>query len=320
MKRINQIISLWIILISILKSQVVPTPEWADYAGTAAFCEDIPATAGSVINVLDSDSVLCGSCMVDSDGLFGYIHVYGDDPNTVTDEGAETGDTLIFLLNGHRTAQDSLLPWTGNRTIFDNLHIVVSDNRAPQFRTQSLPDADENVLWETTISAEDPDGDSFIMEAVSLPGWISFEPDGRLHGTPGPNDVGSNILLSFHARDMYCGETEHNLTLNVNAEPADAVEEISMAQSPLLISNYPNPFNGVTTLRFTNPEQKELSLTLLTIQGKIIRHWVFPESDRSTTLLWDGTDASGRDAGSGVYICRLRSGNDTASHKLLIIK
>ena len=102
------------------KDGVMPTPYWTDYFGTA-FLNGAAVHVGDTITAYDPDGVLCGEFVVRTEGEYGFMHVYGDDPTTPNvDEGAVAGDSVRFYINGHyvATATDSLA-WTGSRDAFE---------------------------------------------------------------------------------------------------------------------------------------------------------------------------------------------------------
>jgi len=61
---------------------------------------DEPVPAGAVVRAVDPDGVSCGVFTVTSPGVFGFMPVYGDDPTTPQDEGAEEGDVIRFTVDG----------------------------------------------------------------------------------------------------------------------------------------------------------------------------------------------------------------------------
>ncbi len=80
---------------------VTPSQYWRDYAGYNALGPTGEALLpGSVVRAYDPDSVECGVDTTQIAGLWGYLHVYGDDPATPEDEGALPGDTLTFTVDG----------------------------------------------------------------------------------------------------------------------------------------------------------------------------------------------------------------------------
>lgn len=79
-----------------------PTNRWVDFYSLDSTLDGEPLPAGSTITVLDPDGVVCGAFSVIRSGGYGLMPVYGDDPYTETDEGAEPGDRLEFRINGVR--------------------------------------------------------------------------------------------------------------------------------------------------------------------------------------------------------------------------
>jgi hypothetical protein len=76
---------------------VQPTSTWVDFYGTTFTIQGAPAEIGDEVGVFDPDGVLCGAFAVEVAGMYGFVHVYGDDPTTGEDEGAGAGDALTFV-------------------------------------------------------------------------------------------------------------------------------------------------------------------------------------------------------------------------------
>ena len=55
---------------------------------------------GDTIDAYDPQGVWCGRFVVNHPGTFGYMPVYGNDASTTADEGALSGDTIRFRING----------------------------------------------------------------------------------------------------------------------------------------------------------------------------------------------------------------------------
>jgi len=73
---------------------------------------------GDIITVYDPDNVLCGKFIANKDGIYGVIHVYGDDITSLdVDEGAQSGDELFFYRNGEKMnpKNHQIIKWTQNR-------------------------------------------------------------------------------------------------------------------------------------------------------------------------------------------------------------
>ncbi|MFH0990670.1 MAG: T9SS type A sorting domain-containing protein [bacterium] len=88
-------------VVSLLQGQVVPTTTWTDFYSSNTTLNGSPIQVGAVIEAFDAQGVLCGQFTVTTAGMYGYLHVYGDDPTTTgVDEGASPGDTIRFKING----------------------------------------------------------------------------------------------------------------------------------------------------------------------------------------------------------------------------
>ena len=90
----------------------------------------------------------------------------------------------------------------------------------------------------------------------------------------------------------------------------------------ILENNYPNPFNPTTTIKFTLPLQKQISLKIFDMLGKevaaLINNQVYNKGDFQIT--WDGTNNNGNKVASGNYIATLSYGNYAKSIKMTLLK
>jgi hypothetical protein len=94
----------------------------------------------------------------------------------------------------------------------------------------------------------------------------------------------------------------------------------TLPQSFTLLQNYPNPFNSTTVIRFALPTRADVHLALYNLAGqKVVTLVDGMRSARSYTVHWDGRDASGRDLASGVYLYRLRAGEQQVETRRLLL-
>ena len=108
----------------------------------------------------------------------------------------------------------------------------------------------------------------------------------------------------------------------LHPQMATAVEEeLSVPESFLLMENYPNPFNSETMLRFSLSTRADVDLSIFNLAGQKIMTLIKDMREAGTyTMHWIGRDDSGREMSSGIYICRLRTGQQVAIQKLVLIK
>jgi hypothetical protein len=76
-----------------------PTPWFADFVGEQSTLGSQPLPVGAVVRAYDPSGALAGRAEVTLSGWY-LMAVYGDDPLTELDEGAESGDTITFTVDG----------------------------------------------------------------------------------------------------------------------------------------------------------------------------------------------------------------------------
>jgi N-acetylneuraminic acid mutarotase len=115
----------------------------------------------------------------------------------------------------------------------------------------------------------------------------------------------------------------------------DIVEEIvpqgtavSIKEKPQAVNhefyldqNFPNPFNPATTIRFSIGQPGRVEITIFDLTGSVIRRFIeadFPAGKHE--LHWDGKNSQGQVVGSGLYLCRVVSGNSSEVVKMNLIR
>jgi hypothetical protein len=83
----------------------------------------------------------------------------------------------------------------------------------------------------------------------------------------------------------------------------------------------PNPFNPRTAIAFTLPRDCRVRLTVVDARGRLVAT-ILDESRRAGEhrTTWDGLDARGRDAASGVYFARLETDAGTRLRKMVLAR
>ena len=84
---------------------------------------------------------------------------------------------------------------------------------------------------------------------------------------------------------------------------------------------YPNPFNPKTTIAFVVPEAGFVTLGIYDAQGRMVRSLLAePLPAGPQAVSWNGRDAMGRPAASGIYFVRLAQSGVERSQKLVLAK
>ena len=88
-----------------------------------------------------------------------------------------------------------------------------------------------------------------------------------------------------------------------------------------LSQNAPNPFNPVTQIAYQLPEAGDVSLVVYNVLGQeVVRLVQAHQSAGYYRVNWNGQDARGRMASSGVYFYRLQAGGLVRTHKMVLLK
>ncbi len=86
-------------------------------------------------------------------------------------------------------------------------------------------------------------------------------------------------------------------------------------------SNYPNPFNPETTIRFSVPSDGRVRVTIYNIKGQRVKQILNEHVVAGRhAVMWNGTDSSGRTVSSGLYFARIEQGNKHRIHKMMLMK
>ncbi len=99
-------------------------------------------------------------------------------------------------------------------------------------------------------------------------------------------------------------------------------ERVIVPSDYVLHGNYPNPFNPSTTFSFTLPIDKEISVRIYDVTGRMVRtlidgEWYAAGTHQAT---WDGHADSGSPVASGTYLYTLEYGNFRQSRTMLLVK
>jgi len=105
------------------------------------------------------------------------------------------------------------------------------------------------------------------------------------------------------------------------AETVHGVESNAIPTSYALYQNYPNPFNPSTDIRFDLPEAIRVELKIFNILGQEVVTLVDDvRAAGAYKVLWDGKNAAGIYAASGVYVYQIKTPNFQDAKKMVLIK
>jgi hypothetical protein len=103
----------------------------------------------------------------------------------------------------------------------------------------------------------------------------------------------------------------------------DPVEghDIVIPEVTALGTNFPNPFNPVTNIRFDMAEAGHVVIEVYNIRGQRVKSLVNDEMAAGRhSVEWNGTDDHGRIVGSGVYFYTMRAGEYSSTRRMVLMK
>ena len=101
---------------------------------------------------------------------------------------------------------------------------------------------------------------------------------------------------------------------------------VLIPEETALLTNYPNPFNPETWIPYQLSEPTEVTVTIYTVNGKLVRQLALGHKfagiyeSRTRAAYWDGKNSVGESVASGVYFYTLTAGDFTATRKMFIRK
>lgn len=86
-------------------------------------------------------------------------------------------------------------------------------------------------------------------------------------------------------------------------------------------SNYPNPFNGETTIQYTLSEAGRVTIEIYDLNGKVIKKLVNDDLlPGSYSVTWDATGENGNPVEDGFYFFKVRQGNHSVTEKMVLLR
>jgi hypothetical protein len=139
------------------------------------------------------------------------------------------------------------------------------------------------------------------------------------------NLLAETVSTYVQGRNAECGDDTLDLVARADDSVPTAVGDQPLPPAPAatrLLPAYPNPFNPSTTIRFDLPRAGTVDLAVHDLRGRLVRTLA---SDLALDagrhgLVWDGRDTRGATVASGVYLVVFRSGGQTVTRQMTLLK
>lgn len=88
-----------------------------------------------------------------------------------------------------------------------------------------------------------------------------------------------------------------------------------------LTSNFPNPFNSLTSFKYEIPAPTYVTIEVYNVLGKKVKTLVDAFKEPGIyTVFWDGRDDAGQNVVSGVYFYHMATANYNMTHKMIVVR
>lgn len=317
--------------------EVIPTMEWTNFRGSATTYNGNPVPVGSVIDAYDPDGAHCGTWTVKTEGIYGFMPVYADDPYSVdVDEGAELGDQLTFYLNGRLALTEGPDDpvWTGMGTTAE---VNLSATADISMEVTAMPgdqDAEpgDTIRYYVTVRNTGNGLDLYKAAAITTHGWIIKTSDDFVYAAPGEEatvyfDVLIPVALFYEVDDQVDFRVISGADNSVYIEGSAVTHvriptDVSDDENGLLpgdfrlYQNYPNPFNPSTNIAFDLSVRSEVTLEVFNILGSKVEQLDLGSMAPGNHIIeFDGSALA-----SGIYFYKLKAGDETAMKKMALVK
>jgi hypothetical protein len=126
----------------------------------------------------------------------------------------------------------------------------------------------------------------------------------------------NRFVLGGYTSSFGAGSNDFYLVQTGPDPSVDADDGFSPLPASVSLTAYPNPFNPITTLRFTLAESAEIRLVVFDVRGRVVRDVAagrFPAGDYQREF-------NGFDLPSGNYFAHLTGNNIVRTQRLVLLK
>jgi hypothetical protein len=243
----------------------------------------------------------------------------------------DAGSADLTIVNNTAAAGDNGILITGRDDLGASWSGIVANNIVSDMSTFGI------VIGQPTLTAGFVDNDhNLTFNVVSNnftpgAGTLSADPafagggDYRLTDASPARNAGNNARVP---PDLTT-DLDGNARIYGGLVDMGAYESTSLVDAPAasiehyqLHPNFPNPFVASTAIHYDLPRSGPVWVGVFDVQGRLVR-WLVPGTAQAAgpqRTHWDGRDAEGRVAASGVYFCRLEGGGQSLARRMVFLQ
>lgn len=183
--------------------------------------------------------------------------------------------------------------------------------------------ATDNIdIDSVSIYFSDNDGADFVLLAGG-------EPNDSLYTWLAPSMLADSCFVRIVAYDpgLLTGEdtSDSRFSIMDYTDIEDGSGDEEEDDLPTFVNaleqNFPNPFNGTTTITYSVAQRSRIVVSIFDAAGRLVR--TLEESNRASgryDAVWNGRDDNGRAVASGVYFCRIKIEKFSQTRKIVYLR
>jgi len=119
---------------------------------------------------------------------------------------------------------------------------------------------------------------------------------------------------------LYAG-TEDDGVFRISTGTGVATATQKMPETAVLHQNFPNPFNGGTTIHYSLERSFNVQIAIYDVRGRLVKRLFNGERESGMHRIeWDGRDTSEKTVPSGLYFARMKAGDRVQMKKMILQK
>ena len=100
-----------------------------------------------------------------------------------------------------------------------------------------------------------------------------------------------------------------------------AVDDNNIELNNSIFHIYPNPFNPITTISYSIPQETDVVLKIYNIKGQLVKVLVNNfQNAGEHSIIWNGRDSNGDRVSSGIYFYKLKAGDFQKVRRMVLLK
>ncbi len=167
----------------------------------------------------------------------------------------------------------------------------------------------------------DDDRVNVVNETENTPVFTTENYEGSMMGIA-HSAARNEFMVAFTYEDFSAGREGDVMGVIAKGTPPVAVEDGAPVPDTFKVdANYPNPFSSLTTIRFAQPADGQVTVIVYDLMGRKIATLLDGVLQAGyQEIVWNGKDGGDNDVAAGVYFYEVRSSDRVSVQKMVLVR